>query len=247
MEGINWDIREVQEISSTNEALYTLINDNKDLNEGIGIRSAYQTMGKGQIGKYWHSKANKNLLLSFLLQPSISISQQFAISQMISLSLVDLLTSLDIEEVRIKWPNDIYVGDLKIAGLLIQNLISGKQIKESIIGIGLNVNQVKFPGDIPNPTSLSLVLGRTFEIAQIQELLLDKINEFYAQLFDLRIKQLNKLYHFLLYRRGVLSKFKREQEKFEGTITGVDPLGHLLIETDLGIEKFNFRDIQFVI
>jgi len=144
-----WDIVYHESIHSTNSLMYDEVSNTPDLNEGYVIRTDYQTSGRGQIGNTWESKSGKNLLAE----------DQFLVSKIICLSLVELLNEYDLEKVRIKWPNDIYVGDKKIAGILIQNMLQGKQIKASIIGIGLNVNQEFFESEAPNPTSLKLRIG----------------------------------------------------------------------------------------
>jgi len=122
----------------------------------VCISTDYQTAGRGQTGNSWNSAKKRNLLVSYVLQPDfLAATQQFALTQITSLALLSLLTKhLPDSTIRIKWPNDIYVSDNKIAGILIENRIMQNSIVSSVLGIGLNVNQVRFPKWIPNPTSI---------------------------------------------------------------------------------------------
>ena len=136
-----------------------LILKNKNEIEGLVVFSENQTDGKGQRGNSWITERGKNLTFSLFLKPSILISTQFVLSKIVSLSIVDFLMEMGVKDVKIKWPNDIYCGDKKIAGILIENTISEGKINNCIVGIGLNVNQVNFDSSIQNATSLKLELG----------------------------------------------------------------------------------------
>jgi BirA family biotin operon repressor/biotin-[acetyl-CoA-carboxylase] ligase len=143
-----------ENLPSTNSHAAHLLKNN-DLPEGTIIYTNYQSAGQGQIGKRWESEDDKNLLISIVLFPSmINPDDQFYISMIVSLGICDFLRRY-IPVCSIKWPNDIYVNNDKIAGILIENSILGNQIENTIAGIGLNVNQDKFYSDAPNPVSLS--------------------------------------------------------------------------------------------
>lgn len=130
--------------------------------DNLSVVSALeQTKGRGQRGNRWSSQPGENLTFSLVVKDfRIKANEQSAISQATALSLVDLLSRHEIKA-RIKWPNDIYAGDEKICGILIENSLKGSEIDWSIIGIGLNVNQTAFPEDLPNPTSMKLCTGNS--------------------------------------------------------------------------------------
>lgn len=136
---------------------------------GTVVRADVQTAGRGQRGNSWESEPGRNILMSILLRPeSLLPTRQFLLSQAVSLAIVDVLDRyLPREKACIKWPNDIYVGDRKICGILIENAISKGRIISSIAGIGINVNQTIFSSGVPNPVSMAQIAGREFSIAQL--------------------------------------------------------------------------------
>ena len=148
------------------------------------ICAKVQTSGRGQGDHKWHSEAEKNLLFSILLkEPSITSNEAFAVSAISALALVEVLSNYGIEA-KIKWPNDIYVGDKKICGLLIEHSLRGSSISWSIIGVGLNVNQTEFPSDLPNPTSMAIQSG-------VQNSLKDVLDDF-LNIFSRRLEEYTK-------------------------------------------------------
>ncbi|MCL2130951.1 MAG: biotin--[acetyl-CoA-carboxylase] ligase [Lentimicrobiaceae bacterium] len=137
-------------------------SDNQ-LDAFFAITAAEQTSGRGRQSKSWESQCGKNLLMSVLLYPEYPPQKQFYVCRYVSLALVEFLTKrIQIENVHIKYPNDIYVGDKKIAGILIEHSLQGDKINYSIAGIGLNVNQAVFPAHLPNPTSIFLEANKEF-------------------------------------------------------------------------------------
>ena len=148
------------------------------------ICAKVQTSGRGQGDHKWHSEAEKNLLFSILLkEPSITSNEVFAVSAISALALVEVLSKYGIEA-KIKWPNDIYVGDKKICGLLIEHSLRGSSISWSIIGVGLNVNQTVFPPYLPNPTSMAIQSG-------VQNSLKDVLDDF-LNIFSRRLEEYTK-------------------------------------------------------
>ena len=143
-------------------ASLTLQEWNKDYHF-YGIYTLEQTQGKGLGSNRWLSQRGQNILISFLFQPPITIQNQFYFNQYFALAIRDFLSKF-IENPMIKWPNDIYVGNKKIAGILIEHSIQGDTLKYSIAGVGININQTLFEPEIPNPTSLSILTGITFDI-----------------------------------------------------------------------------------
>ncbi len=243
-----WDIVYHESLDSTNSLMYDEVSKDKSISEGYVIQTGYQTSGRGQIGNVWESKADQNLLCSILLKPEITVDHQFVISKIVCLAIVDLLNDYDIDDVRIKWPNDIYVRDKKIAGILIQNILQGKKVKFSIVGIGLNLNQDIFDSNAPNPISLKLLVNKKYNPDHLLLVLLDKLLEFYNKLQLKKISEIDHLYKFLLYRRNQRSSFTDINDiSFYGMIKDVSPSGQLQILTDDGVKKFAFREIKYVL
>ena len=152
------DIIWLERVDSTNDEARRHISEIDNLSV---VSALEQTKGRGQRGNRWSSQPGENLTFSLVVKDfRIKANEQSAISQATSLSLVDLLSRHEIKA-RIKWPNDIYAGDEKICGILIENSLKGLEIDWSIIGIGLNVNQTAFPEDLPNPTSMKLCTGNS--------------------------------------------------------------------------------------
>jgi BirA family biotin operon repressor/biotin-[acetyl-CoA-carboxylase] ligase len=152
------DIIWLERVDSTNDEARRHISEIDNLSV---VSALEQTKGRGQRGNRWSSQPGENLTFSLVVKDfRIKANEQSAISQATALSLVDLLSRHEVKA-RIKWPNDIYAGDEKICGILIENSLKGSEIDWSIIGIGLNVNQTAFPEDLPNPTSMKLCTGNS--------------------------------------------------------------------------------------
>jgi len=235
----------IQELGSTNNyAAAQLLT--KSLPEGVVFLADSQVDGRGQGDNKWESEPNKNLTFSILLYPNfLKIDRQFLISKTISLGIADYLkeqTSL----VSIKWPNDIYIGKRKVAGILIENSIRNNIFSSCIVGIGLNINQIKFTGDAPNPVSLSLITGKIYNLDETLVELCLKINARYLQLRSLKSSQIDDDYAQMLYQLDDWSIYKDENDEFEGRIIGVDQSARLMIETRSGkINKYNFKEVVF--
>ena len=153
---------EIIKIESTDSTSSHLAGIAEGCAHGTAVMARVQTAGRGQRGNSWEAEPGMNITLSLLLRPEgIEPARQFIISQAVSLAIVEMLDSfIGADAVSIKWPNDIYVNDSKIAGILIENVISGSAISRSIVGVGLNVNQTEFLSDAPNPVSLKQLLPK---------------------------------------------------------------------------------------
>lgn len=236
----------VSETSSTNEWISQRFDS---LQHGSAVMAYYQTAGKGQVANSWESERGKNVLLSVLLEPvKIPIDRQFLLSELIALSVLDVLHNQLKLAVCIKWPNDIYVGDKKIAGLLIENSVSATIMCKSVIGIGLNVNQTAFVSDAPNPVSMRQLTNREFNLPQLALSLCHRIKERYAQ-FDLsQAEGLHADYFRHLYRHVGFHLFQCGDEVFEAEIEAVCLTGHLCLHTKKGDHLvFAFKEVKFVI
>lgn len=230
------------ECHSTNAQALTLLQNTPQVAEGTVIVTDNQTAGRGQRGNTWESEAGKNLTFSIILKPVfLHPKDQFKLNMAISLGLYDYLTS-QVTDVKIKWPNDMMLGNQKTCGMLIENQISGHQLVSSIAGIGLNVNQQNF--SLPTPTSVSMKKGHAFELNQVLAELLQFIEGRYLQLranMDLKEEYVNAL-----YAKGEKRNFKSGDEFFEGTITGIDNVGLLEVQVENGRRYFDLKQIQFV-
>lgn len=240
---MDFRIIHIEETDSTNRWL-------KAHGEGTMVVVAdYQTAGKGCGTNSWESERGKNLTFSMLIHPTdIPASQQFRITEVVSVALCEvleryLLTVPELAEgLSIKWPNDIYMGDKKICGVLIENRLQGNVIVDSIIGIGLNVNQTEFVSDAPNPVSLRQLLGREID----REALL---HDFLETLETVSSSETTySAYRNKLFRLGKQAVFSDETGRFEGTIQDVETDGRLLIKDLAGQERrYAFKEVQFVI
>ena len=202
----------------------------------------FQTAGKGQRGNVWSSREGENLTFSiYLIHNDILARDQFAICRAVSLGICDYLQSKGIEA-SIKWPNDIYVGDSKICGILIQHTVSGANLKDSIIGIGLNINQTEFPDWIPNPTSLKAVTGNSYQVKEELEPLLEAIFKEYEE-DDTAGRYMERL-----YLKDTPHTFTKADggRRFIGVVTGVIQDGRLEVKTADGYFRyFAFKEIIY--
>lgn len=229
--------------------------------EHLTVWSAeYQSEGKGQRGNKWESADKENLTFSILVKPTqLRANNQFVISQIASLAVVEYLRTKGVEA-KIKWPNDIYVGDKKICGMLIENFLSGDKLSESIIGIGLNINQKLFSKDIPNPTSLILETSseEKYDVKKELEIFVEIFSQQYAQIISADPEQLkaNARYCQLLYRIGEEHRYIQTDYYTEGTpgeivgkIVGIEEkTARLILQLDNGqLRKYFFKEIAYII
>ena len=240
-------IIEENRTGSTNTLAFQYLKEKK-LPEGTVIRAIEQTEGRGHRENKWESEPGKNLTFSVILYPDfMKASEQFNLSKMTSLAIYDFLEPL-VSNACIKWPNDIYVDDDKIAGILIENSILGSNLEYSIIGIGLNINQTLFIGNAPNPTSLKIITGREMDLDKALSGLYKCLNKRYLLLCKSGTEQLDRDYLSRLYRYNEFHLYKTESEQFAAKITGFDPYGAVILETDKGeIRKFGFREVDYVL
>lgn len=236
----------LNEVDSTNNYAKQLIADKVE--EGTVVLAHYQKNGKGQQGNFWESEPNKNLSFSLILYPNwLGAGKQFFISKVVSLALVEVLKT-KVENVSIKWPNDIYLRNKKIAGILIENSIKGATIDSTIIGVGLNVNQEIFVSNAPNPVSLKQITDKNFEV---EDVLNEFLNAFYSIINELQIgleQKIDKAYFSNLFRKNEWSKYLKDGKQFEARIIGIGDFGQLQLEEKTGqISEFMFKEVEFVI
>lgn len=240
-------VRHCEKVSSTNTVAAAMLREQAPA-EGTVITASFQDSGRGQPGNSWESEPGKNLLMSVILYPvMVSPASQFIISRMISLAVHDLVAGYS-AAARIKWPNDIYVGDDKIAGILIENSIMGETLGSTIAGIGLNVNQMTFRSNAPNPVSLRKVTGREMDLAAITGDLIAALDRRYAMVISGETAALEKEYHRALYRAGEWHRFSDDGGEFDGMIERVLPDGMLSVRKRDGISRqYAFREIDYIL
>ncbi len=241
----------LKEIGSTNEYAYDLLSQSKQI-DGTIVLTYFQTNGKGQGKNLWISEKNKNLLLSIILQPDfLDIEKQFYLSMIISLGILNTIRKYTSEEIKIKWPNDIFLAGKKVAGILIKNILSGKKIKNSIIGIGLNINQYQF-NELENiATSMAKMENKEFDLKKVLDELIINLNYYYNKLRKNKYVEIKKEYLENLYKLNIQSNFElpainnTPSKSFSGKITGIDESGRLLVETQGEIKTFMHKEIIF--
>jgi BirA family transcriptional regulator, biotin operon repressor / biotin---[acetyl-CoA-carboxylase] ligase len=234
---------QLSSVDSTNNYAAMLVSNDNAVH-GTVILADEQTAGRGQRGAKWQSESGSNLLMSIILKPdNLSVDRQFLLTQVASLAVVDLLRKIGLSA-QIKWPNDIYVGDRKICGMLIENNLSGAVIRSSIIGIGLNVNQSFF--DLTTATSIKLEKGQSFPIQEILFSFIGSFNLFYDQLMSSRLQEIEDLYKSNMLGYEQKRIFEDETGEFLGMIRGVDPNGKLRIEVN-GVEQtYDLKQLRFI-
>lgn len=222
------------------------------------VMAERQTAGRGQRGNSWESEPGKNITLSMRFIPEgVTPAGQFAVSQAVALAVVETLRGYGIQA-RVKWPNDIYVGDRKIAGILIENSIMGMEITDSIIGIGLNVNQKEFLSDAPNPESMTRLTGEEYDIMEVATTLGEHLREFLDRISGGEGREeISSLYHEALWRgdgRPYPFRDSATGKEFTAVIRGVEPSGHLLLEKCPGATeaegitlRYAFKEVTFLL
>ncbi len=236
------------EINSTNVFLYDKISEKNDISDTVVVAS-HQTAGRGMGKNRWESEAGKNLLFSIALNVNcLEAENQFKISQAVSVAIVETLSQfVDNQQLFIKWPNDIYFGDKKLAGILIQNTIEGRMMGISIIGIGLNVNQIEFSDDIPNPISLKMITGEEYDLENLLNQLIINIKNAVESLCTVENQEaINSIYVSKLYRYQKWAEYVYQNKVKSLIITGFDKYGRLLLQDKEGAEIVcDVKELQF--
>lgn len=244
---INFEIINLKTTASTNAYVKRLLFTS-DLPEGAVVVTHEQSAGKGQGTNTWESEPGKNLTFSLLLKPTfLAADKMFLVSKAVSLGMVEFLNSFG-KKFTIKWPNDIYFNDKKIAGILIENQLLGNYFGYSIIGIGLNVNQQKFLSDAPNPMSMQQIFKVEFDLDKTLHQLLENIDVWFQRLKTGNFKLINDTYHSMLYRNSGFHKFKTSQTVFEARIKNVKDDGQMMLQKTSGKTlAFYFKEVEFLL
>lgn len=215
---------------------------------GDAVVAVEQTAGRGQRGHKWNSAAGENLTFSMVFQPKfLPVSRQFLLSEAVALAVTDTLAEYGIEA-AIKWTNDIYVGDLKICGMLLEHSIENGRLSRTVAGIGLNVNQREFAEWVSNPCSMATLCGKRYDVMEVFGKLYDNIALRYDMLESGGEETIGRDYLSRLYRLGKPARFYIPADgEVEGKITGVKPDGTLCVEIGGSRREFLFREIEFII
>lgn len=243
---IGKSIKKLTSVDSTNNYASQQLIQNGCC-EGAVFIAEEQFCGRGQIRNTWESESGKNILMSIVLFPTfLPVRQQFMLSKVVALGIFDIV-SLYVNNLSVKWPNDVYIGNNKVAGILIENSIMGSVIDTSIVGIGLNVNQIEFVSDAPNPISIAKALGVEIDKNILLSELIESIDRWYLRLKNHENELIDLAYLSVLYRVGVLANYKDVNGEYRGIVRGVNSIGQLIIERETGkTSVYHFKEVEFL-
>lgn len=241
-------IIKLESTRSTNQYISELLRT-RQLDEGTVISAYSQTNGKGLEDNIWESEAGKNLTLSVVLYPTfLKPELQFQLTKVVSLAVCKTLDTYKLPlPADIKWPNDIYMGNRKIAGILIKNEISGSRISATIVGLGLNVNQEVFSKNAPGAVSLKMLTGNDFDTEKILTEWHSNLAYWYEKLMNADNRLLDKTYLERLYLLNTPAEYRIRGERKVATIKGLAEYGMLRLECSDGIEyTCSLKEVEFV-
>lgn len=232
----------LESVDSTNNYIANLLKEGI-LEDGTVILADEQFAGRGQRNAEWLTKPGENLTFSFFLgSVNLSVQNQFYLTCIVSISLIQLLDKFGLKA-KIKWPNDIYIDQKKIAGVLIENQLSSSSIKSSIVGIGLNVNQIEFDG--LNATSIKSETDSRKLPMDVLYSFVELFNSNWSSFSERMLPEIKSTYLLHLFQLNELKKYEDESGIFEGTITNVLDSGHLIVNR-AGIQRqYELKEISF--
>ncbi len=238
----------VDEIESTNTAIMQRLAE-EVLPNGYCLATRFQTSGRGQAGNSWESCRGENLLFSLVLHSGkFPLQRQFLLSKVVSVAIIRWLSSRGVEA-KIKYPNDIFVGDKKLAGILIENIIAGGKMKYSVVGIGLNVNQREFVENSATAISMSMISGQGYDLESELQVLVSEILSSVEHFSESTTDEFRHLYAKNLYRKEGFYRYQTPSgEEFSAEIISISDNGLLTLRTEAGEErKFYFKEVRFLI
>lgn len=230
-------------VDSTNAYCWRKLSEGSVL-DGTVVWAQLQESGKGQRGKSWDSTGG--LAMSVVLHPKVSLNQQFVLNKAVAVAICDALADYGVQA-KVKWPNDIYVGDRKLAGILIENSVRAHLLQQSVVGIGLNVRQDTFADDLPNPISLKQLLNQELEWEPLLEELCYAIEKRYLQFKAGHEEMIDKAYHQLLYKKGEMQSFEVGAVSFEALLKGVNKEGRLCLLSSKGEESYALGEVTHLV
>ncbi len=235
---------ELNECESTNLYAKELIAKSKPPN-GTVVLTDNQTAGRGQFGNFWQSEPHQNIALSIILFPKLKIKEQFFLSKTISLACVKALKSITNLDFEIKWPNDIYYKNQKVGGILIENQVIGNDISNSVVGVGINLNQESFE-NLPQATSIYRIVKYLLSRKKVTEILLQHFDVEYIKLTQLKFKEIDLEYHQHLKSLHQEFNFKENNLEKTGVLKGVNVMGQLIVEVNNETRLFDFKEIEWL-
>lgn len=233
----------VPECDSTNSLLVSM-SQNKVLDEGTIVITDNQTKGRGQAGNQWTAAPGVNLTFSVLLKPTfLEPANQFFLNIAVGLAMCHAISDSVDKKVWLKWPNDVMVSDKKICGILIENQVQGAILSQSVVGIGVNINQTSF--EWPQATSLRILSGKEVNKSKILEIILIRLEAYYNLLMKRKFSTLRDEYYPVMYWKDEQHQFEVRGKVITGFVRGVDAVGRLLVESDEKVTGYNFKEIKF--
>ncbi len=247
MKRLNRNIVYLNEVDSTNNYANRLIATDCVKTDTV-ILTKYQSAGKGQFNNTWQSASDKNLLFSLITQPTFLLPEkQFLISKIISIAIVQYLSDFS-NLVSIKWPNDIYIENKKIAGILIETIVRGSTMDYCVIGVGLNLNQKEFDKSLPNPISLTQLINKKIDIESALNKIIANFYTYYNLLKNNLEDKIDSTYFDMLYRKSAWHIYKKDKTTFEAKIIGIGQYGQLILQKrDESVHEYYFKEVEFVI
>ena len=236
----------MSEVDSTNDEI--MRSDDRAGYERIFLFAARQTAGRGQRGNKWESESGKNITFSLYFRPEgVKADEQFAISMAVAVVMTKIIRPY-VGRAKVKWPNDIYVGDKKIAGILIENRLKGNQLSECVVGIGLNVNQTRFRSDAPNPVSIKQITDVEVDLHRLER----RIVRMFGKMIDSRqyvlTPWLKREYMSRLYRHVGYHRYADDAGEFEARIIDVEPSGQIVLkDLQRRIRSYAFKEVRAIL
>lgn len=208
----------------------------------------FQTAGRGQGRNRWESCRGENLLFSILVHPvMVPLNRQFQLSMAEALALKEALSAY-VGDITLKWPNDVYWRDKKLSGTLIETKVSGGHVRDCIFGTGINVNQIRFAGDAPNPVSLRQILGHEVDRDRLLKEVVSAFEKYYSLLCQGGYTDIAAMYMDTLYRKHGFWKFRDADGEFEAALVEVEDDGHLVLRDKEGVvRRYAFKQVEYVI
>ena len=240
----------LRETDSTSNHLRRLLDEGGQMEEFTLVDADSQTAGRGQRGNHWESEAEANLTFTLLCRPAfLPPNRGWAISEAMALAICEAIDKLPLPQpdlLRIKWPNDIYYGDRKLSGTLVECDLQGGRIGACLIGTGINVNQTLFRSEAPNPVSLKQILGVDVEREALLQRVAQAFQLFYNRLREEGAEACHDTYIARLYRRYGFHPYADVRGSFMAEVVGIEPTGHLLLRDSNGqLRRYAFKEVTF--
>jgi BirA family biotin operon repressor/biotin-[acetyl-CoA-carboxylase] ligase len=236
---------ELQQVESTNNYAIGALHAGM-ARHGMAVFAHHQTAGKGQRNKQWLGEADKNIALSVIIKPAaLSLSQSFLLSMAVAVAVHDFFKAYAGDEIKVKWPNDIYWRDRKAAGILIENIVQGVEWKFAVIGIGININQTSFEELKTKAVSLKQITGKEYEPLLLAKELCTYLSYSIA-LLKTSSEQISAAYKRALYKRDEVVRLKKDSRVFDAVLKDVSLMGELVVHHAVE-EQFSVGEVEWVL